>query len=270
VLIRRSRGSPPRSLTVVLAPDAAAPIPRLRAAQRADLSSRVPRLPHTAACACAPALHRLSWEHQTPRTCAEDACHQSCQAGGPVRFRRWGIDEPSRPVCSAQRYGPRVKPRVLSAARCGCAPVPGSATVSGSAGRPLGVGNACVFDGLTPLPGVHAPRRLSREYCTARSSAEMMLAISRHGRWPHGPGRRAGRPATSQGAGWDWSAAIEAFLNAAPNGQDWSATIEAFLNAAPNISRAVATATTLLGRVASPERADLQRGAITFKCAWHV
>jgi hypothetical protein len=107
---------------------------------------------------------------------------ESCLAGGPFRFRRWGIDEPSRPVCSAQRYGPRGKPRALSAARCGCAPVPGSATVSGSAGRPLGVGNAGVLDGcqsrLTPLPGVHAPRRQSREYCTARSAAEMMLAIS--------------------------------------------------------------------------------------------
>jgi hypothetical protein len=80
----------------------------------------------------------------------------------------------------------------------------------------------------------------------------------------------AGGASTSQGAGRDRSAAIEAFLNAAPNGRDWSAAIEAFLNAAPNISRAVATATTLLRRVASPERAALQRNAITFKCAWHV
>ncbi len=80
----------------------------------------------------------------------------------------------------------------------------------------------------------------------------------------------AGGASTSPGAGQDWSAAIAAFLNAAPNGQDWSARIEAFLNAAPNISRAVATATTLLGRVASPERADLQRNDITLKCAWHV
>ena len=185
---------------------------------------------------------------------------ESCLAGGPFRFRRWGIDEPSRPVCSAQRYGPRGKPRALSAARCGCAPVPGSATVSGSAGRPLGVGNVGVLNGcqsrLTPLPGVHAPRRPSREYCTARSSAEMMLAISRHGRWPRGPGCRAGRPATSQAAGRESS--------------DSSAVIEAFLTAAPNISRAVVTATTWLRRVVSPTGDDLKRGWITLKCAWHV
>ncbi len=101
--------------------------------------------------------------------------------------------------------------------------------------------------------GVRQRRRLSREYCTAPSSAEMMIAIS---------GQAGGRTARFVFAGGASSSQAA--------GRDSSAAIQAFWEAATDVGAAVATATTLLRRVALPELADLQRNDITFKCAWPV